>query len=334
MADLVVLAFADRPTAEGALSELQRLHDETHSLTLRDWALVERQDDDHLAVVRSSDPPKTRGGVVLAGGAMGTIIGGLLLAPLAGLMVGTLLGATIGRREDSGVTPAFAGDLSAALESGTAALFLYVIAHDADVAIAALTPFKPRVVRTSLDPADEAALIAHFEQAGGEAEAAEAPPDAATAAPEGLLNRSFGHWYPTDFVVALAGDAPAAAGIAAALEAEGFPPDGIAYRAGEQVLEQIEAFRREQGTVRGALGRVQEHLTSEGQVGRRYREAAQGGAAIVAVRAESPERVEAAARVLRTNSARDIQHFGRWAIADLGSAPRSGPGPESAAPSA
>jgi uncharacterized membrane protein len=334
MADLVVLAFADRPTAEGALDELQRLHDETHALTLRDWALVEREDDDHLAVVRSSDPPKTRGSVALAGGVMGTIIGGLLLAPLAGLMVGTLLGATIGRREDSGVAPAFAGDLSAALESGTAALFLYVIAHDADVAVAALAPFKPRVVRTSLDPADEAALLEHFKQAGGEADEAGPAPGPATAEPAGVLNRSFGHWYPTDFVVALAGDAPAAAAIASALEAGGFPQDEIAYRAGEQVLEQVEAFRREEGPVRGALGRVQEHLTSEGQVGRRYREAAQSGAAIVAVRAESPERVEAAARVLRANGARDIHHFGRWAIADLGSAPKSDPAAGSAAPPA
>jgi uncharacterized membrane protein len=320
MADLVVLAFADRSTAEGALDELQRLHDETHALTLRDWALVEREDDGHLTVVRSSEPPRTRGGVAVAGGVMGTIIGGLLLAPLAGLMVGTLVGATVGRREESGVAPAFAGELSAALESGSAALFLYVITRDADVAVQALAPFSPRVVRTSLDPVDEAALTAHFEAAGGQADESAEAPRPGSAEPQGLLNRSFGRWYPTDFVVALAPDAAAGSGIATALEAEGFPADEIAFRSSEQVLEQIEAFRREEGTVRGALGRVQEHLSSEGQVGRRYREAAQSGSAVVAVRADSPDRVEAAARVLRANGGRDVHHFGRWAIADLGSA--------------
>jgi uncharacterized membrane protein len=316
MSDLVVLAFADLATAESALNELRRLHDETHALTLRDWALVEREEDDHVRVVRSSAPPRVQAGVVLAGGVMGTIIGGLLLAPLAGLMVGTLLGAVIGRREDSGVTPAFAGDLSAALGSSKAALFLYAIAHDVDVAVEALRRFRPRVVRTTLDPADEAALRAHFEQAGGEAEEAEAPgPE--PAAPEGLPNRSFGHWYPTDFVVALAGDAPAAAAMAGALEADGFPADDIASRASEQVLEQVEAFRGEEGAAGGPLGGGQEPLSSGGQVGQRFREAARGGAAVVAVHATTPDRVQAAAGVLHARGAKEIHHFGRGAIADL-----------------
>jgi uncharacterized membrane protein len=57
MADLVVLAFADEATAERALAELQRLQDEAHALTLKDWALVVREEDDHLVVARSSEPP-------------------------------------------------------------------------------------------------------------------------------------------------------------------------------------------------------------------------------------------------------------------------------------
>jgi uncharacterized membrane protein len=315
MAELVVLAFADRATAERALEELQRLQDEAHTLTLKDWALVVREGEDHLAVTRSSEPPRTRSWGALAGGVMGLIIGGLLFAPLAGLMVGALLGAARGRREESGVAPAFAGELSAALESGEAALFLYVVSADADRAIEALHPFAPRVVRTSLSPEDEATLRSRFERATGET--APAPEPDEPTGPEGLLNRSFGRWYPTDFVVALVDDAAHADRAAAVLEAASFPRGEIDYRDSEQVLEQVEAFRREEGRVQRTVGQIQEHVSFEGQVGRRFREAAQRGEAIVAVRAETPDRVEAAGQVLRAQGARGIYHFGRWTVADL-----------------
>jgi uncharacterized membrane protein len=319
MAELVVLAFADEATAERALAELQRLQDEARALTLKDWALVVREDDDHLVVARSSEPPRVRGGVAFAGGAMGLIIGGLLFAPLTGLIVGTLLGAVVGRREESGVVPAFAGELSAALESGTAALFLYVIATDADRAIEGLRPFAPRVVRTSLSPEDEATLRSRFERASGEP--ATAPEADKPVGPEGVLERSFGRWYPTDFVVALADDATRAEGAAAALEGAGFPRGEIDYRDSEQVLEQVEAFRSEESRVQRAVGQIQERFSSEGQVARRYREAAQRGDAVVAVRAETPDRVEAAGRVLQAQGAREIYHFGRWTVADLNARP-------------
>jgi uncharacterized membrane protein len=322
MAELVVLASADEATAGRALEELQRLQDEAHALTLRDWALVVREDDDHLAVTRSSEPPRVRGGVAFAGGAMGLIIGGLLFAPLMGLMVGTLLGAALGRREDSGVTPAFAGELSTALESGAAALFLYVIATDADRAIEGLVPFAPRVVRTSLSPEDEATLRSRFERAAGETGApAPAPEAGEPIGPEGPLHRSFGSWYPTDFVVALADDAAQAEGAAAALEGAGFPRGEIDYHDSEQVLEQVEAFRREEGRAQRAAGQGQERLSSVGQVAQRYREAAQRGDAVVAVRAASPDLVEAAGRVLRAQGAREIYHFGRRTVADLNARP-------------
>jgi uncharacterized membrane protein len=165
MAELVVLAFQDEATAEQALAALQRLEDEGKVLTLRDWALVVRGEGESVRVVRSSDPPATSGRIAFAGGAMGAIIGGLLFVPVAGLMVGTLIGATMGRRRETGVDPTFAQDLSAALDPGTAALFLYVVANDADRAIAGVKPFSPRVVRTSLSAQDEAALRSRFEAA-------------------------------------------------------------------------------------------------------------------------------------------------------------------------
>jgi hypothetical protein len=91
----------------------------------------------------------------------------------------------------------------------------------------------------------------------------------------------------------------------------------IAYRDSEEVLAQVEAFRPEEGPAPRAVGQIQEHPSSEGQVARRFREAAGRGAAIVAVRAETQDPVEAAGRVLRQQGARDLYHFGRSTIADL-----------------
>jgi uncharacterized membrane protein len=319
MADLVELAFADEPTARRALAELVRLQDEERALSLRDWALVVREADGRVVVRESGAPSPSRGsagGAAVGGGLVGMTIGMLLFAPLAGLMVGTLVGATLGRRRDTGVDPDFALEASAALQPGAAALVLYVVASDADRAIERLQPFAPTVVRTSLTPEDEAALASRL---GG----VEAAPGHALGAaePEGVFNRSFGRWYPTDFVVALVDDPAQAERAAAALATAGFPQADIAYRESAQVLQQVEASRRQEGTVRRLVGSIQEHLATEGQMGRQFLEAAQRGNTIIAVRAETPERVAAAQQALRGQGARSLHHFGRWTVTNLSAAP-------------
>jgi uncharacterized membrane protein len=171
VAELVVLAFATRAKARRALRELKRLQAAEQALTLRDWALLVREADGRVVVAEAAGPPPEQapdaGRVAVGGAVAGLVVGTLLLAPLAGVMVGSLLGATVGQhrheaRPGPGVDPGFVREAADALQPGAAALFLHGAAADAERVIERLAPLAPRVVRTTLRPADEAALRARF----------------------------------------------------------------------------------------------------------------------------------------------------------------------------
>ncbi len=186
MAELVVLAFESRSKARRALQALKRLQSEEQAVTLRDWALVVREADGSVVVAEHSGAPKEEpeaagaaGRTAIKAGVAGLVVGTLVLAPLAGLMVGTLLGATVGqhRQEErqeqaQGVDPAFLREAGEALQPGAAALFVHGVAADAERAIERLAPLSPRVVRTTLSAAGEAALRRGF-SADGPAPASE-----------------------------------------------------------------------------------------------------------------------------------------------------------------
>jgi uncharacterized membrane protein len=102
------------------------------------------------------------------------VVGSLVLAPLAGLMVGTLLGATVGQQRQGqeeqqahGVDPAFLREAGEVLPPGAAALFVHGTARDAGRAIERLAPLSPRVVRTTLSAEGEAALRQRFGASAG-----------------------------------------------------------------------------------------------------------------------------------------------------------------------
>jgi uncharacterized membrane protein len=170
VAELLVLEFGTKAKARRALRELKRLQKAEHAVTLRDWALLVRDADGRIVVDQSGgappDDPAPAGRVAVKGGVAGLVIGSLLLAPLAGVMVGTLLGATYAQhrpeRRPTGVDPAFEREAAELLQPGAAALVLHGAAADADRAIERLRPLGPRVVRTSLSPKAEAALRARF----------------------------------------------------------------------------------------------------------------------------------------------------------------------------
>jgi uncharacterized membrane protein len=173
VAELVVLAFDTKAKARRALRELKRLQEEEHAVTLKDWALLFREADGQIAVDQSGgappEEPAPDGSVAIKSSVGGLVVGSLFLAPLAGLMVGALVGATVAERRahhaeprPAGVDPAFEREAAEVLQPGAAALFLHGVAADAERVVERLRPMAPRVVRTSISPEAEAALRARF----------------------------------------------------------------------------------------------------------------------------------------------------------------------------
>jgi uncharacterized membrane protein len=90
----------------------------------------------------------------IVGGALGLLIGGLLF-PVDGLLIGALGGAAVGALANVGIDQKFVKDVEESMQPGTSALFVIVREANADVAVAALKPYKGTVLQTSFPPEAE-----------------------------------------------------------------------------------------------------------------------------------------------------------------------------------
>ena len=86
------------------------------------------------------------------------LIGLLFLMPLAGMAVGAVTGAIMGKFADYGIDNNFIKEVGKQITPGTSALFLYVVRVTPDKAIDRLRRFQPTVLRTSLSEDAEARL--------------------------------------------------------------------------------------------------------------------------------------------------------------------------------
>lgn len=161
MADLIVLGFPTREKAEAVLEvskDLQR----QELLDLEDAALVWRTADGKIKVQQSYSPTAT----AAAGGALwGLLFGLLFMVPVFGLAMGAASGAIAGKLTDLGIDDRFIKEVAATLTPGSAAVFALVRRSTPDRVQAALAPYQPTVVRTSLTAAKEAELVKKLEAA-------------------------------------------------------------------------------------------------------------------------------------------------------------------------
>lgn len=147
MANLVVLGFDDRATAERVFTLVTDELPTQKLLQLGDAALVWREGDGKPKIQQAVNT--TRAGA--AGGALwGTLIGLIFLAPVFGLVVGAAAGAVTGKLSDIGVDDKMIKELGAQLTPGSAAVFALVESATTDKVIDALKPYHPRVLQTSL----------------------------------------------------------------------------------------------------------------------------------------------------------------------------------------
>lgn len=165
MPELVVLGFQNTEGADQVIPEIEAMQRE-NLLQLADWARVIKRADGKVDVRQATSTV----GMGAAGGALwGMLFGLLFLMPIAGLAIGAATGAIMGKLSDYGIDDKFIKDVSAKIQPGTSALFLYVVQATTDKAIERIKPYGAEVLRTSLSEDAEAKLRAAFEGQPSEA---------------------------------------------------------------------------------------------------------------------------------------------------------------------
>jgi uncharacterized membrane protein len=145
MADLVVLGYTDKATAEAAYAKVQELQKDM--IIDGTAATLTRSSDGKIQV----ETPTGAVGAGAAGGALwGGLIGLLFLVPVGGIILGGILGAMMGKVADMGIDDDFRKRVQDVLQPGSSAVVMMFSKVTPDRALEALAPFGGQVLRTSL----------------------------------------------------------------------------------------------------------------------------------------------------------------------------------------
>src|ERR1700744_1274838 len=146
MADLIAIGYDAEETAEQAAEEVYRL---AHDLVIEPEAVavIKRDSNGRYKVITSNHPIATG---VTWGMFWGVLFGLLFFIPVFGLAVGGVLGALFGTIDKIGIAKTFQQEVRDMLQPGTSALFLVVDKVTPDKAVAALSKYGGRVLKTAL----------------------------------------------------------------------------------------------------------------------------------------------------------------------------------------
>ena len=150
MSDLVVLTFDDTEQAGKVFKTLHHLQG-SGQLKLDDAAVITKDESGKVHVKNQLDTGVKKGAVV--GGVLGLLLVSVFF-PLAGLTIGAISGALIGRSLDMGVDQKFVKDVTETLKPGSSALFVIGSSGDPDALISALRPYQGTIYQTTL-PTDK-----------------------------------------------------------------------------------------------------------------------------------------------------------------------------------
>jgi uncharacterized membrane protein len=156
MSDLVVIAFPTEAKAEEVRQKLLGMQKE-YLIELGDAVIAAKDAQGRLKLNQLINT--TAAGAV-SGTFWGTLIGLIFMMPLAGAAIGAASGALGGALTDVGIDDRWMKDTAAAIEPGTAALFVLVRKVTADKVLEGLKGEGGKVMKTSLDHTKEAALQA------------------------------------------------------------------------------------------------------------------------------------------------------------------------------
>ena len=152
MSTLVAVTFAGEADARAALGSIRAL-EKDGQIGIEDTAVVTKDADGKIHVKNEMGSGTETGAVV------GAVLGSLLFVvfPL-GIIGGAIIGGLVGRAAAPGVDGKFVKEVEDSLPAGGSALFLLVKGGDIGLLIAAMRDHKGRVLQTSLDEEQEAAL--------------------------------------------------------------------------------------------------------------------------------------------------------------------------------
>ena len=159
MAELIVIGYDDAVTAEKVLDEVQDLQKD-YLIDLEDAAVVLRTESGKLKVETPGSPT---GAGALGGAFWGFLIGLIFLAPMAGLALGGLFGALLGKGVDLGIKDDFKQQVGELVAPGKSAVMVVVRKSTPDRVLPELEQYGGTVLRTSLSHEDEEALVKALE---------------------------------------------------------------------------------------------------------------------------------------------------------------------------
>jgi uncharacterized membrane protein len=154
MAHLIAIVF-DNMEEAAQVRETLRKGQKSDLITLDDSAIVVRDEEGKLHVKNEVDRGVKIG--ALWGSLIGLLIGGLFF-PFWGLAMGVLGGAAIGRMVGDHVGQDFVKEVGETMQPGSSAIFYIFRQGDVDAAVAALRPYKGKVVHTTLSTEAEESL--------------------------------------------------------------------------------------------------------------------------------------------------------------------------------
>jgi uncharacterized membrane protein len=156
MSELVVIGFSTEAKADEVRQKLLSMQKE-YLIELGDAVIAVKDDKGNIKLNQLLNT--TAVGAV-SGAFWGSLIGLIFLSPLAGAALGAASGSLAGYLNDVGISDKWMKETAAAIQPGTAALFVLVRKVTADKVLERLKGEGGTVLKTSLDHTKEAALQA------------------------------------------------------------------------------------------------------------------------------------------------------------------------------
>jgi uncharacterized membrane protein len=156
MSDLIVVAFPTEAKAEEVRQKLLSMQKE-YLIELGDAVIAVKDDKGHIKLNQLLN---TMAVGAVSGTFWGALVGLIFLMPLVGAAIGAASGALGGALTDVGIDDKWMKDTAAAIQPGTAALFVLVRKMTADKVLEGLKGEGGTVMKTSLDHTKEEALRA------------------------------------------------------------------------------------------------------------------------------------------------------------------------------
>ncbi len=162
MADLLIIVFEGRFTADEALTRIQRMEDEWE-VDLNEAVVVTR-DKNGVLRTRTNDELTAEGflGGTSIGAMTGTLLGAMAGNPAAGFLAGSAVGASsgtlagmLGQANDE---DALAARVGAAMKPNSSALAMIGWSSRPTKVLEALSAYKGEVIESSLSISDEKEL--------------------------------------------------------------------------------------------------------------------------------------------------------------------------------